>query len=82
MINVQNTFPIISVVMPMYNAALFLKACMDSVLSQSFKNFEFIIVDDGSIDDSVDIVKSYHDFRIRLIRRNHDFVGCINLMVL
>lgn len=81
MINVQNTFPIISVVMPMYNAALFLKACMDSVLSQSFKNFEFIIVDDGSIDDSVDIVKSYHDFRIRLIKKNHDFVGSCNALL-
>ena len=52
---------------------------MDSVLSQSFKDFEFIIVDDGSEDESVEIVKSYHDSRIRLICNEHDFIGSCNI---
>ena len=65
----------ISVVIPMYNAAPYLRACIDSVLSQSFENFELIIVDDGSTDDSVRIVESYNDSRVRLIKNEHDFIG-------
>lgn len=44
--NNTHILPAISVVMPMYNAASYVGACMDSVLSQSFKDFEFVIVDD------------------------------------
>lgn len=68
----------ISVVIPMYNAAPYLRACIDSVLSQSFENFELIIVDDGSTDDSVRIVESYNDSRVRLIKNEHDFIGTCN----
>lgn len=65
--------------MPMYNAAPYLRACIDSVLSQSFKDFEFVIVEDGSTDDSVRIVESYYnDSRIRLIKNEHDFIGTCN----
>ena len=64
--------------MPMYNPAPYLRACIDSVLSQSFENFELIIVDDGSTDDSVGIVESYNDSRICLIKNEHDFIGTCN----
>lgn len=56
--------PVITVVMPVYNAGLYLKDAIDSILDQSFSNFEFHIVDDGSTDSSVEIIHSYSDSRI------------------
>ena len=53
--------------MPMYNAALHLQECLDSILSQTFGDFELLIVDDGSTDDSVAIVEACNDPRVRLI---------------
>lgn len=73
--------PAISVCIPMYNAASFLKDCIDSILSQSFTDFELLIVDDGSTDDSKDIVRSYHDDRIRLIENKHDYIGSLNMLL-
>ncbi len=58
--------PEISVVMPVYNASRFLKEAIESILQQTLTNFEFIIIDDCSTDDSVAIIKSYQDHRIRL----------------
>lgn len=57
--------PLMSVLMPVYNAERFLNEAIDSILNQSFTNFEFIIIDDGSTDDSAKIIKSYSDPRIR-----------------
>ena len=72
------TSPAISVCMSMYNAGPYLRECIDSVLAQTFEDFEFIIVDDGSEDDSAAIVASYADPRIRLIRGGHDYVASLN----
>jgi glycosyltransferase involved in cell wall biosynthesis len=58
--------PRITVLMPVYNAARFLREAIDSILEQSFRHFEFLIIDDGSTDNSVSIIKSYNDPRIRL----------------
>jgi glycosyltransferase involved in cell wall biosynthesis len=60
--------PRITVLMPVYNAARFLREAMDSILQQTYRNFEFLIIDDGSTDDSVEIVKSYDDPRIRFFQ--------------
>ena len=60
--------PMVSVVMPVYNGAPTLRAAIDSVLAQTFPDFEFIVVDDASTDDSAAIVRAYGD-RIRFIRR-------------
>jgi len=76
-----HSFPQVSVCMSMYNASKHLRECIDSVLSQTFENFEFIIVDDGSTDDSVNIVASYNDDRIRLVRNNHDYINSLNLLL-
>ncbi|PWK65394.1 glycosyltransferase involved in cell wall biosynthesis [Mucilaginibacter oryzae] len=62
----QNT-PFVSVLMPCYNAAAYLRACMDSILNQSYSNFELLIIDDGSTDNTLEILKSYSDKRIRLL---------------
>ncbi|MEN6414182.1 MAG: glycosyltransferase family 2 protein [Veillonellales bacterium] len=60
--------PKVSVIMPVYNAQDYLREAIDSILSQTFIDFEFIIIDDGSTDNSLPIIKSYADPRIRLIR--------------
>ena len=73
--------PNISICIPMYNAARFIKDCIDSVLSQSFQDLELLVVDDGSTDNSCDIVNSVRDNRIRLIRNQHDYVGSLNKLL-
>lgn len=50
--------PIISVIIPMYNAAIYIKECIISLLNQSFTDFEIIVVDDGSIDNSYSICRN------------------------
>lgn len=62
--------PKVSVIMPAYNAEKYIKEAIDSILNQTFKDFEFIIINDGSIDSTEDIIKSYTDPRIKII--NHD----------
>lgn len=57
----------VSVIMTVYNAEKYIKAAVDSITSQSFKNFELIIVNDGSTDRSMEIIKSYRDERIVLL---------------
>jgi glycosyltransferase involved in cell wall biosynthesis len=59
--------PQVSIVMPVYNAARHLEQAMNSVLTQSFTDFEFIIVNDGSTDNSESIVSAYSDERIKYI---------------
>jgi glycosyltransferase involved in cell wall biosynthesis len=57
----------ITVFMPVYNSEKYLKESIDSILNQTIKEFEFLIIDDGSTDSSVDIIKQYNDDRIRLV---------------
>jgi glycosyltransferase involved in cell wall biosynthesis len=57
--------PLVSVVMPTYKRAHLLPKAINSILSQSFKNFELIIINDGSPDNTIDVVKSFNDKRIR-----------------
>jgi glycosyltransferase involved in cell wall biosynthesis len=61
---------IISVVMSAYNAEHYLKEAIDSILDQTFADFEFIIVDDGSDDNSAQIINSYTDPRIIKLKQN------------
>jgi glycosyltransferase involved in cell wall biosynthesis len=60
--------PLITVLMPVFNAEKYLSEAIDSILDQSFDNFEFIIIDDASTDSSVQIINSYTDVRIRFIQ--------------
>lgn len=51
--------PKISIIVPIYNAEKVLKRCVDSILNQSYKNFELILINDGSKDKSIDIINEY-----------------------
>ena len=57
--------PLVSVIMNVRNGAAFLREALDSVLAQSFKDWELIVWDDCSTDDSAQIVSQYRDDRIR-----------------
>lgn len=60
--------PYVTIVMPVYNGAAFVAEAIESILRQTLADFEFIIIDDGSNDGSVDIINSYKDLRIHLLR--------------
>lgn len=60
-----------SVIIPLYNKAAHVRKAVNSVLAQSFRDFELIVVDDGSTDGSADIVGNIQDNRIRLIRQEN-----------
>ena len=61
----------ISVVIPLYNKEKHITRAIDSVLEQEYKNFELIVVDDGSTDKSATIVNNYNDSRIKLIQQTN-----------
>jgi len=69
--------PLISIIVPVYNADKYLLRCLDSILAQTFTDYELIVIDDGSSDNSADIAKelSYKDHRVRLIGCNHGGVS-------
>jgi glycosyltransferase involved in cell wall biosynthesis len=60
--------PKVSVILPVYNAEKYLKEAIDSVLLQTFSDFELLVVNDGSTDGSEHIIRGYNDERIRYIR--------------
>ena len=67
--------PFFSIIIPLYNKELFIKATINSVLNQTFNDFELIIVDDGSTDNSHQIVSKYQDSRILLIKQENQGVS-------
>jgi glycosyltransferase involved in cell wall biosynthesis len=68
----------ISVLMIVHNGEFHIKETIESVLNQSFDNFDFIIVDNNSSDKTKEIIKSYQDPRIVLIENKHSFVDSVN----
>jgi len=59
--------PLISVILPVYNGEAFIYQAIESVLNQTFSDFELIIINDGSTDKSAEIILSFHDERIKYI---------------
>lgn len=69
--------PLVSVIIPVYNVAPYLRQCLDSVCNQTLKNIEIICVDDGSTDGSLDILKEYaaRDSRVQVIQQQNQYAG-------
>ncbi len=65
--------PKISVIIPIYNTAKYLPACLDSIINQTYKNLEIILIDDGSTDDSSKIINDYakKDKRIKTVHQEN-----------
>lgn len=63
----EKNIPKVSIIMPTFNGEKFIKQAIDSILKQTFTNFEFLILDGGSTDNTIQIIKNYKDHRISLI---------------
>ncbi|MFZ1685799.1 MAG: glycosyltransferase [Flavobacteriales bacterium] len=72
--------PVVTVLLPVYNAGAYLRTAIGSVLVQSFTDFELLLIDDGSTDGSASIIGGFHDPRIRVIthERNRGLVAALN----
>lgn len=64
--------PVVSVIIPAYNTELYIRRAIDSALSQTLTELEVIVVDDCSTDNTVEIVKSYTDERVKLLQNAHN----------
>lgn len=64
--------PTVSVIMPTYNRAKYLKKAIKSVLNQTFLDFEIIVINNFSTDETLDVVQSFNDNRIKIINFNND----------
>ena len=71
---IENT-PFFSVILPTYNRSALLKRAIKSVIEQEFEDWELIIVDDGSTDDTGKIVETFHDSRINYVYQENGMVA-------
>ena len=73
----QENSPVVSIISPVYNSEKYLSGFVESVLNQSFTNWELLLVDDGSTDNSESVCKSYSeiDGRVHFIKNNHNGVS-------
>ena len=76
----STTAPRISVIMPAYNAARFIGKAVDGILAQTYGDFELIVVDDGSSDDTAAVLQGYDDERLRILvnETNQGIVYALN----
>ncbi|MDD6263953.1 MAG: glycosyltransferase family A protein, partial [bacterium] len=65
----------ISIIVPVYNAEKYLKKCLDSLVNQTKKELEFILINDGSTGKSEEIVKTYKDERIKYFKNKNQGIG-------
>jgi glycosyltransferase involved in cell wall biosynthesis len=81
MINSNENLSLVSVIMPVYNGATYLREAITSILDQTYSNFEFIIINDGSIDRSEEIILSFSDSRIVYIKNpeNYKLIKTLNI---
>ena len=70
MLDIRSEYPRVTVIMPVFNGEKYLRESIDSVLNQTFTDFEFLIINDGSTDGSLDIIETYGDPRIKLIQND------------
>ena len=66
---------LISIILPVYNGEQLIERCIESILKQTYKNFELIIVNDGSTDKTLEKIQKYKDERIRIINQSQQGTG-------
>jgi len=71
--------PKVSIIVPVYNGSKYIRAAIDSALSQTYRNFELIVIDDGSVDDTRQIVESYGDRLQYFWKPNGGVASALNL---
>jgi glycosyltransferase involved in cell wall biosynthesis len=75
----ENTTPLISVVLPVYNGAAYVRMAIDSILRQTFGDFELIVIDDGSVDETAQIIGQVVDPRLQFIcQKNKGLATTLN----
>ena len=67
----------VSILLCAYNAEAYIAEAIESTLAQTYRDFELIIVDDGSTDGTLDIIRSYKDERMRVVEGQHDYIGSL-----
>ena len=67
--------PLISIILPVYNMSGKLPRCIASLTAQTYPNLEFLFVDDGSTDNSVQVIQQYADSRFRILRKKNGGVS-------
>lgn len=72
--------PRVTVLMPVYNGHMYLREAIDSIIVQTFTDFELLVINDGSTDETLEILESFVDPRIRLVKneKNLGLVHCLN----
>ena len=65
----------ISVIVPIYNSEKYISNCIDSILSQEYKDFELLLINDGSTDNTINIINSYNDGRIKIYNQENKGAG-------
>ncbi|WET01226.1 glycosyltransferase family 2 protein [Flavobacterium sp. YJ01] len=77
---IVNKTPKITVIMPVYNCELYIADAVDSILNQTYNDFELLIIDDASTDSTVSIIKNFNDERIQLIEKpkNSGYTNSLN----
>ena len=75
----MENYPKISVIIPVYNVEKYIKNCLDSLINQTFDNFEIILIDDASNDNSLKMIKEYQkkDSRVIVFEQKENFGAAI-----
>lgn len=74
--------PLVSVILPAYNAEAWIKESVQSILQQTYVNFELIIINDGSTDRTASILNTFQDERIKIIhQKNHGLAASLNIAI-
>lgn len=77
-----NYFPLISVIVPAYNIENYIENCLESIIRQTYKNLEIIVIDDGSTDNTGKIIDNFSNFdkRIKVIHKKNEGVSKARLL--